>query len=135
MSVESLPADSAHLDMTTETTSDNATSAARDVVIKPKARIVNSDSDSDSDLSFMPLYTAYTNQKTAYTNTKMSSNLATVEHPITKHCPILTAGEIMPKALVDLTNAHTEYFIAKDIDDADKVKKVLGGFKCIHICD
>ena len=28
---------------------------------------------------------------------------------------------------------HNEYFIAKDIDDKDKVKKILGGFKDVHI--
>ena len=64
-----------------------------------------------------------------------SSTLATVDHPVTKHCPILTAGEVTPKALVDLTDAHNEYFIAKDIEDKDKVKKILGGFKCVHIRD
>ena len=65
----------------------------------------------------------------------MASSQATVEHPITKHCPILTAGEVTPKALVDLTDAHNEFFIAKDIKDKDKVKKILGGFKCVHIRD
>lgn len=65
----------------------------------------------------------------------MASSQATVEHPITKHCPILTAGEVTPKALVDLTDAHNEFFIAKDIEDKDKVKKILGGFKCVHIRD
>ena len=64
-----------------------------------------------------------------------SSTMATVEHPVMKHCPILTAGEVTPKALVDLTDAHNEYFIAKDIEDKDKVKKILGGFKCVHIRD
>ena len=63
----------------------------------------------------------------------MSSNDATVDHPITKHCPILSAGEITPKALIDLEDAHNEYFIAKEISEADKVKKILGGFKCVHI--
>jgi len=65
----------------------------------------------------------------------MSSNIAFVEHPVTKHCPILTAGDVSPKALVDLVDAHNEYFIAKDINDADKVKKILGGFKDVHIRD
>jgi len=36
---------------------------------------------------------------------------------------------------VDLTDTHNEYFIAKEIDKADKVKKILGGFKCVHIHD
>ena len=65
----------------------------------------------------------------------MSSNIAFVEHPVTKHCLILTAGDVSPKVLVDLVNAHNEYFIAKNIDNADKVKKILGGFKDVHICD
>ena len=65
----------------------------------------------------------------------MAPNAAFVEHPVTKHCPILTTGDVSPKALVDLVDAHNEYFIAKDIDDADKVKKILGGFKDVHIRD
>ena len=40
-----------------------------------------------------------------------------------------------PKALVDLVDAHNKYFIAKDIDNGDKVKKILGRFKDVHICD
>ena len=52
-----------------------------------------------------------------------------------KHCPILTAGDVSPKALVDLVDMHNEYFIAKDINDKDKVKKILGGFKDVHIRD
>ena len=44
-------------------------------------------------------------------------------------------GDVSPKALVDLVDAHNKYFIAKDIDDADKVKKILGGFKDVHIRD
>jgi hypothetical protein len=63
----------------------------------------------------------------------MSSHDATVDHPITKHCPILSAGDITPKALIDLEDAHNEYFIAKEINETDKVKKILGGFKCMHI--
>ena len=65
----------------------------------------------------------------------MTTNVATVEHFITKHCPILMAGDISPKVLVDLTNAHNEYFIAKDVADVDQVKKILSGFKCVHIRD
>ncbi|KAF8196515.1 hypothetical protein BJ912DRAFT_1056333 [Pholiota molesta] len=94
-----------------------------------------SDSDSSSDSDFNAYNTAYTNKNRAYTNSRMPSDNATVEHPVTKHCPILTAGEIHPKVLVDLSDAHHEYFIAKDIADADKVKKILGGFKDVHIRD
>lgn len=94
---------------------------------------LSSDSDSDSELALLPISTAYTHQKPAYTKPKMSSANTAVEHPITKHCPILTAGDVTPKSLIDLEDAHNEYFIAKDIVDADKVKKILGGFKCVHI--
>jgi hypothetical protein len=65
----------------------------------------------------------------------MSSNIAFVEHPVTKHCLILTTGDVSPKALVNLVDAHNKYFIAKDIDDKDKVKKILGRFKDVHIRD
>ncbi|KAF8198604.1 hypothetical protein BJ912DRAFT_922532 [Pholiota molesta] len=64
-----------------------------------------------------------------------SSSLATVKHSITKHCPILTPGDVSAKVLVDLGDAHNEYFIAKDIAETDKVKKILGGFKDVHIHD
>lgn len=96
---------------------------------------VNSDSELSSDSELEAYNTAYTNKICAYTNSRMLSANATVEHPITKHCPILTAGEIHPKVLVDLNDAHHEYFIAKDIAEADKVKKILGGFKDVHIRD
>ena len=52
-----------------------------------------------------------------------------------KHCPYFTAGDVSPKALVDPVDAHNKYFITKDIDNQKKVKKILGGFKDIHICD
>ncbi|KAF8159972.1 hypothetical protein B0H34DRAFT_797160 [Crassisporium funariophilum] len=61
--------------------------------------------------------------------------LATVDHSLTKHCPILTAGDITPKALRDLQDAHNKFFIVKEIDNDGKVKKILAGFKDIHICD
>ena len=63
----------------------------------------------------------------------MSSHYATVDHPITKHCPILSARDITPKALIDLEDAHNEYFIAQEINKTNKVKKILGSFKCMHI--
>ncbi|KAF8166161.1 hypothetical protein BJ912DRAFT_1003110 [Pholiota molesta] len=64
-----------------------------------------------------------------------TTSQATVEHSVTKHCPILTPGDISAKILVDLGDAHNEFFIAKDITEAEKVKKVLGGFKDVHIRD
>jgi len=65
----------------------------------------------------------------------MSAGSASVEHLATKHCPVLTAGDISPKVLVNLTDAHNEYFLAKEIADENKVKKILGGFRCVHIRD
>jgi hypothetical protein len=47
--------------------------------------------------------------------------------------PLSTAGDISPKVMVDLTDAHNEFFLAKEIKGTDKVKKILGGFRCIHI--
>jgi hypothetical protein len=63
----------------------------------------------------------------------MSCTIATVEHAITKHCPVLTGGEITPQILLVLKNAFNEIFIAKNIIDADQVKHILGAFKCVHI--
>ena len=100
-----------------------------------RQRVVESDSDSNSDSSFSPIPTAYSQKKHAYNRSSMAPMLTTVEHPITKHCPILSASKVTPKVLVDLMDAHNEYFITKDIEDKDKVKKILGGFKCIHIRD
>ena len=88
----------------------------------------SSDLDTDSE-------TAYTQTKPAYIHVSMSSNIAFIEHPVTKHCLILTIGDVSPKALVDLIDAHNKYFIVKDINDADKVKKILGRFKDVHIRD
>jgi hypothetical protein len=100
----------------------------------------NSDSDSDSVLfilhktnAYMSKKTAYMNPSHAYTQSSMSSHYATVDHPIIKHCPIFSARDITPKALINLEDAHNEYFIAEEINETDKVKKILGGFKCMHI--
>lgn len=94
----------------------------------------SSDLSSDSDIA---LSTTYMNNKHTYSNmasSKMTSQ-ATVEYSVMKHCPILTPGDISAKILVDLGDVHNKYFIVKDIANADKVKKVLGGFKDIHIYD
>ncbi|KAF8913742.1 hypothetical protein CPB84DRAFT_1840543 [Gymnopilus junonius] len=102
------------------------TTTVHQTVLKTKA---TAPPNSDSDES-----TIYIQLKTAYIPTKMSnSNLATVEHPVMKNCPILTVGELSAKVLIDLEDAHNDYFIKKDIDDADKVKKILGGFKDVHV--
>ena len=49
---------------------------------------------------------------------------ASVEHTITKHCPILTPGEATPQVLLILENAFNEFFIAKGIEDKDRVKYI-----------
>ena len=93
------------------------------------------DTSSNSESDYFIKKPAYTNKKPTYTHPNMSSNIAAVEHLTSKHCPVLTAGDISPKVLVDLMDAHNEYFLAKEIADADKVKKILGGFRCMHIRD
>ena len=65
----------------------------------------------------------------------MSSNLSTVEHPVTKHCPILTGGELTPQTLLLAENAFNEFFIAKNVSKDDEVKLILGAFKDVHIRD
>src|ERR1700678_1636310 len=65
----------------------------------------------------------------------MSRSLATVEHPITKHCLILTGGDPTPQTLLILENAFNEFFIAKNVTPEDQVKVILGACKCVHIRD
>jgi hypothetical protein len=85
---------------------------------------------SDSDKPYTYIHT-----NTAYIHLGMSHSLATVEHPITKHCPILTGGDTTPRTLLILENTFNEFFIAKNIVQEDQVKVIFGAFKCIHICD
>ena len=68
----------------------------------------------------------YIHKKTTYIHTQMSPSLATVEHSITKHCPILTGGDTTPQTLLLLENTFHEFFIAKTIpyDDCVKLTKV-----------
>ena len=68
-------------------------------------------------------------------HTKMSPTLATIEHLVTKQCPILTGGETSPQILLLLENAFHEFFIAKNIADKDCIKLILDSFKCVHIYD
>jgi hypothetical protein len=65
----------------------------------------------------------------------MSCSLATVEHLITKHCPILTGGETTPQTFLILENMFNNFFIAKDVSQENQVKLILGAFKCVHIRD
>ena len=50
---------------------------------------------------------AYIHKKTAYIHTQMSPSLATVEHPITEHCHILTGGDTTPQTLLLLKTHFT----------------------------
>jgi hypothetical protein len=85
-------------------------------------------SDSDSDES-----TAYTQQKPAYSYQKMSHTTATVEHAITKHCPIVTGRDLTPRTLLLAENVFNDFFITKTIAAENQVKMILGVFKDIHI--
>ena len=112
-------------------TSNTSPSPPRNTAVSPTHLPLNelsSDSDTNSD-------NAYIQPNYAYIQLSMSFTMAFIEHPVTKHCLILTAGDMSPKALVDLVDAHNKYFIVKDIDNKDKVKKILGGFKDVHVCD
>ncbi|CAA7264090.1 unnamed protein product [Cyclocybe aegerita] len=64
---------------------------------------------------------------------------ATVEHPVVKHCPVLTAGELSPKAAMELDNAFQDFFTAcgrsKTIAEEEKVPLILSAFKDLHIRD
>jgi hypothetical protein len=65
----------------------------------------------------------------------MSVQTATVEHPITKHCPILTEGDLTPQTILLAENAFNKFFIAKNVKKANQVKLILGAFKDAHICN
>ena len=87
-------------------------------------------STSDSSISY-----AYNYPYRAYIHSNMSRSTATVEHPVTKHCPILTGGETTPQTFLILENTFNEFFIAKGVSKENQVKFVLGAFKCVHIRD
>jgi hypothetical protein len=65
----------------------------------------------------------------------MSVQAATIEHPITKHCPILTGRDLTPQMILLTENAFNEFFIAKNVEKANQVKLILGVFKDAHIRD
>ena len=65
----------------------------------------------------------------------MSSNLATVEHPVTKHCPLIMGGDLTPQTLLLAENAFNKFFIAKNVSKEDEIKLILGAFKDVHIRD
>jgi hypothetical protein len=65
----------------------------------------------------------------------MTSNVSMVEHPITKHCPIITGGELTPQTLLLGKYTLNKFFIAKTVPKEDEVKLILGAFKDIHIRD
>ncbi|KAF9568677.1 hypothetical protein CPC08DRAFT_605382, partial [Agrocybe pediades] len=59
--------------------------------------------------------------------------LATVEHLALNKPPILTEGDVNPRILYKLSNAHREYFSVKAIEAASRVRMILGGFLDEHI--
>ena len=65
----------------------------------------------------------------------MAPNTASIEHPITKHCPVVTGGDLTPQLLLLTRNAFEEYFITKTVIKEDQVKLILGAFKDVHIQD
>jgi hypothetical protein len=65
----------------------------------------------------------------------MSSTTASIEHAITKHCPIVTGGDLTPQTLLLAENAFNKFFITKTIAAEDQVKIILGAFKDVHIHD
>ena len=65
----------------------------------------------------------------------MSVQTATIEHPITKHCPILTGGDLTPQTILLAGNTFNKFFIAKNVKKANQVKLILGAFKDAHIHD
>jgi hypothetical protein len=95
----------------------------------------SSSSDSDEQATYIHELNAYNERKTAYNHQKMSTNVASVKHPITKHCPILTSGDLNPQKLLLLENVFNEFFIAKSVTKEDQVKLILGMFKDMHIRD
>lgn len=87
---------------------------------------------SDSDLYISD---AYIWSKRTYSHLKMSSNIATLKHLVTKHCPVLTDRDLTPQTLLQAENAFNKFFIAKSVAKEDKVKMILGAFKDMHIRD
>ncbi|KAF9537344.1 hypothetical protein CPC08DRAFT_738882 [Agrocybe pediades] len=59
--------------------------------------------------------------------------LATVEHLALNKPPILTEGDVTPRILYKLSNAHREYFSVKAIEPKSRVRMILGGFLDEHI--
>ena len=61
--------------------------------------------------------------------------MATVEHPVTKHCPLIMGGDLTPQTLLLAKNAFHKFFIAKNVAKEDEIKLILGAFKDVHVCD
>lgn len=54
---------------------------------------------------------------------------ATVEQKDPSKPPVLTEGEFTPDIMQDFEEACTAYFESKDVDDAKRVRKILGGLR------
>ena len=111
---------------------DKPTTVPRSPSVSPNRPIPSSSEFSSSDSDEL---SAYSQLKSAYNHPKMSSNLATVEHPVTKHCPIITGGDLTPQTLLLAENTFNEFFIAKGVPTEDEIKLILGTFKDVHIRD
>src|SRR5271154_5806281 len=44
-------------------------------------------------------------------------------------------GVITPQTMLLLENAFNEFFVAKSIEDSDRVRYILGAFKDVHVRD
>src|ERR1700678_1552709 len=100
--------------------------------VPPSSPTASYTSKSTSDSDDSP---AYIHVNRAYIDPQMSCSIATIEHAMTKHCPILTGGDTTPQTLLILENTFNEFFIAKNISQEDQVKLILGAFTCVHIWD
>jgi hypothetical protein len=90
----------------------------------------NESSDSDSDD-----FSAYIQLPSTYIHSKKLPAMATVKHAITKHCPIVTGGDLTLQILLLTENTFNKFFIAKAIVKEEGVKVILGAFKDVHIRD
>jgi hypothetical protein len=64
-----------------------------------------------------------------------ASKLASVEHKSPSHVPVLLTGDVTPEILREYENACIGYFETKDIEDGNKVRKILAGLRNTRILD
>ncbi|PPQ83763.1 hypothetical protein CVT24_007449, partial [Panaeolus cyanescens] len=101
----------------------------------PPSSPAESSSSSDEELLLLK---SFSKMSSSSRNTKSSgsSRLARVEHPITKHVPIMTEGKIVPKVMRKFEIACSNFFDYKiSLAEADKVRAILCAFQDEHIAD